>query len=199
MKSTRRSLRKASDGSAFLILHKHEWVALEQLAGWATRLFMTLLWFADHKTGLGQVTYPLLAAHLTPAQPARGPRLYAPDTQAVRRMVREIEGLGILSRDIKHSDSNTALFFGVLPRYEQARPKQNLTPKLDPRSDRAERAAARAVEALAAKLDPQTRPPLQQSVSIHIARPKAPAVDKSREALKATRDAIVRRRAGGEK
>ncbi len=194
MKATRRSLRRASEGAAYLILHKHEWHALEQLQGWAARLFLTLLWFVDHKTGQGQVTYPMLADCMAPAQPARGPRLFVPDIQAVRRMVREFEQLRILSRDVKHSDGNTALFFEVAPRYEQARPKQNSTPKLDPRSDRAERAAARAAAASTSKLDPQTRPPLHQSVSLHNGAPSASAVDKSRAALKTARNAIAARR-----
>lgn len=197
MKATRRALRRAA--GAFTILHQHEWDALQPLAAWATRLFLLLLQFADHKTGAGQATYPLLAECLAPAQPARGPRLFAPTARAVRDMVVELERTRIVARDLAHSSGNTVLFFSVVPRYAEARPKRNSDPKPRPPEKLSKQGVARPAALPTEKLRPQTPTPLQESTSLHMESASYPHVDKSKAELKRVRNEIAARRRGVEK
>jgi len=192
VKATRRALRRA--GGAFTLLHQHEFEALLPICPWAVTLFAVLLQFVDHKTGAGRVTYSALSECLAPSQPARGPRLYAPDPQAVKRIVLAIEATRILARDIGHSNGNTSLFFSVAPRHAQARPQRNSTPKLDPHQKLSTPATARPAARSSEKLDPQTRPPLQESISLHKESASYPHVDKSKADLKRVRDEIAARR-----
>ena len=89
MKRAAIALRKAQ--GAFLILHMHEMEVLRSLPSWMVSLFTALLQHADHATGHGQVSYAVLASMLAPIQPRSGPRLFAPDIQAIKKAVRQLE------------------------------------------------------------------------------------------------------------
>jgi len=126
MKRAAIALRKAQ--GAFLILHMHEMEVLRSLPSWMVSLFTALLQHADHATGHGQVSYAVLASMLAPIQPRSGPRLFAPDIQAIKKAVRQLEARLIVARDKRASMNAALLFFAVVPRYESVRPN----PKLEP-------------------------------------------------------------------
>jgi len=194
VKAVRVSALKKAQG-AFLLLHEHEWAALDGMPAWVTRLFLLLVRCADFKTGHGETGYPWLAGALTPMQPARGPRLFAPSTQDVKRQVLELEQLRIVARDKRHSDATKTLFFSIAPRFAQARPQKNSTPKLDPHLKAAKRATARPAEESTPKLDPSTRPPLPEANSF-IGRDELSTSAKPSRAVLEMRSKL-RPRAGG--
>ncbi len=160
------ALRKAQ--GAFLIVHEHEYAALQGLPLWAHALFMLLLRCADFEKGHGETSYTWLSERLAPVQPDRGPKHYAPDAQAVKRMVLKLEERRIVARDKRHSDATKTLFFSVAPRYHaEARPKKNSTPYLDPHQIAAKPATARVSGRSGSNLDPSSRPPLTRPNSLH--------------------------------
>jgi hypothetical protein len=106
---------------AFHIVHQHETDVLADLAGWITRLWHALISVTEYRSGFGGVGYAQLVVMCAPLQPRSGPRLYAPDAQAIRRAVVALEVRGLLVRDKEHSEAARFLFFRVAPRYVSVR------------------------------------------------------------------------------
>jgi len=122
------AIRAAKQTGAFRLLHEHEEDVLMSLAPWAYRLFAMLLRCASHKTGQGETSYAHLEKLMQPIQPRTGPKLFAPDVQAIKKMIRQLEDRRIISRDKAHSQAEGRLFFMVAPRYAEARPLAELEP-----------------------------------------------------------------------
>lgn len=114
--------------SKFFLLHGHELDVLDSLPLWMTRLFLALVRCSNFKTGIGSTSFAQLALMLTPLQPVRGPRHFAPNEQAIKKGVLVFEDRLIVARDKARSDQEKVLFFAVCDRRVEVRP----APKLDP-------------------------------------------------------------------
>ena len=154
------ALRKASQGGAFLIMHQHELDVLDALPLWFDRLFRALIHCSDFRTGAGQVSYARLVALLTPKH-------YAPDAQAIKKAVRELEARLIVARDKAHSQAEQLLFFAVAPRYAEVRQKAELEPqtRTPPKPRKASNDAGSSV-AVARTRTPDSNPSFNK-VSVH--------------------------------
>lgn len=172
------ALRKAT--GAFLILHEHELDALAALPLWFASLFTALLRCADHATGAGSTNYRALTARLQPIQPRTGPRLFAPDEQAVKKAVRKLEERRLLRRDKLHSQDSRCLFFVVDPRYAKSRPDAELEPltRTPTKHRRASNGAA------CSQMAPGTRPPNSNPSSVIVSyHSKEAELSTGREAI----------------
>ncbi len=153
----------ATPRDAWLLMWPHEWDALNGLPAWATRLFLVLVSCADFKTGNGRTGYSELINRLTPDQPERGPRLWAPTRDDVKAMLQRFEKLLIVARDKNASEARGAIVFHVAPRGREAAPAKKLPPKLSPGSTEGE----------GPKLSPETPPVLSEKNSYPLP-PEAP-------------------------
>lgn len=159
-----RSFNYARPRDAWLMVFDHEWDALGGLPAWATRLFLVLVSLSDFKTGHGKTGYGELINALTPDQPARGPRLWAPTRDDVKAMLQRFEQLLILARDKHASETRMALFFHLAPRTSKTTSAEKLPRKLSPGS----------TEVKGPKLPPQIAPGLSEKNSYPL--PPADAV-----------------------
>lgn len=126
--------------SGFAVLWAHELDVLDSLDGWMTRLFLRLVRISDFTSGAGTTTFAELVAYMTPIQPRRGPRLFAPDVQAVKRAIAALEKRRILTRDKGASQRARLLFFVVASRRAAVRPMAKLDPLTRPPVDNENRA-----------------------------------------------------------
>lgn len=129
----RQSGRIATEASrqapGFLKLFDHETACLEALALWTFRLFAHLVRCTNYRTGAGSTSLAELVRLMTPIQPARGPRLYVPDQQAIKKALLAFERARILARDTGRSERDGLLFFMVSPRVAKVRPSLKLDPQ----------------------------------------------------------------------
>lgn len=104
------------DGAASILLPV-ELHALLQLDAWAFRLFAALVKLADFKTGKGRCNYPsLLAWMTTPKNESGGKQPTTYSRAQIVRMLRAMEGVGLLTLDRNASEAEGVVFFEVLPR-----------------------------------------------------------------------------------
>ncbi len=134
--------------AAWLLVTDHEWRQLGGLEAWVTRLFLVLLACSDFRTGHGRTGYGELITSLTPDQPERGPRLWAPSRDDVKASIRKLEALLLVAVDKTASDRRKAIFFHVPPRTRASMPARKLPPELAPSVSQEKRA----------KLPPSTPP-----------------------------------------
>jgi hypothetical protein len=121
-------LRQAKHGGQFLKMHEHELEAVSSLPPWIRWLFAELILFSDFRTGAGRVTYDSLKASLTSMQTRYGPRNSVPDIQAIKKAIRKLESRLIVARDKAHSQAEHCLFYCLVPRMEEPRPRPRLEP-----------------------------------------------------------------------
>ena len=133
-----------------LWLHEEELAALLGLPAWYVALFVHLARLCNFETGAGRTGYGELINLLTPDQPERGPRLWAPARQDVKRALRRLETLRLVAVDHLHSEQVQTINFLLSPRSRRGVPAGKLDPELDPGSHEGKRS----------KLDPGTRPGL---------------------------------------
>lgn len=150
-------------GSAWLLLTADEDARLDGFEAWFFKLFACLVKWSDFRTGYGRTGYGELVNALTPDQPERGPRLWAPSRDDVRQAVRRLEAAGLVAVDRVKSEKAKALFFHVPPRTRTGAPARKLPPELHPTSTEGE----------AGKLPPST-PPGDSEKNSHTARAKLP-------------------------
>lgn len=115
-------------------LWPHELAALAGLPAWFVALFVALVLRADFRTGAGRTGYGELINALTPDQPARGPRLWAPTRDDVKAALRRLESLRILAVDRLHSEQVQSINFLLSPRQRRGVASGKLPPKLSPGS-----------------------------------------------------------------
>lgn len=121
-------MKRAVSGR-FLLLHEHETDVLDTLPLWMDRLFRMLVRVSDYSSGAGSVAFAQLVLWLTPLQPRRGPRHYAPNLRAIKDAVRGFEQRQLLRRDKALSQGEGLLFFMVSPRLLEVRPTSKLGPQ----------------------------------------------------------------------
>lgn len=97
-------------------LWPHELRALVGLPAWHLALFVHLVARSTFKTGQGVTCWGELVNALTPDQPARGPRLWAPSTREVRDAAAGLHRLCIAVFDSRRGVEEQAVFFEVAPR-----------------------------------------------------------------------------------
>ena len=104
------------DGAASILLPV-ELHALLQLDAWAFRLFAALVKLADFKTGKGQCHYPSLLAWMTaPKNESGGQQPVTHSRAQVKRMLRAMEGVGLLTLNANASEAEKVIFFEVRAR-----------------------------------------------------------------------------------
>ena len=104
------------DGAASIVLPV-ELHALLQLEAWAFRLFAALVKLSDFKTGKGQCNYPSLMAWMTtPKNETGGQQPTTYSRAQVKRMLRSMEALGLLSLNPDASEAEKVIFFEVRAR-----------------------------------------------------------------------------------
>lgn len=111
--------------SAGVWLWPHELDALMRAPAWHLALLVHLVARSDFRTGSGRTSWGELVNALTPDQPERGPRLWAPSTMDVRRAVESMARACILVVDRARNVREEAVFFELAPRTGRgvARPK----------------------------------------------------------------------------
>jgi hypothetical protein len=167
-----------------------ELAALAGLPAWFVALFVALLQRADFKTGAGRTGYGELANCLTPDQPERGPRLWAPSRDDIKAALRRLESLRVLAVDKLRSEQLQTINFLVRPRVAQRVPAGKLPRQLPPGS----------TEGKGAKLPPVT-PPALSALNTYPPTSQAPKLSTARTAevrakLAQVRDAIDGARGG---
>lgn len=120
--------------SAGVWLHPHELAALAGLPAWCIALLVALIKRSNYKTGTGRTGYGELINALTPDQPERGPRLWAPSRDDIKGQLARFCALRILSIDRVRSEQLQSLNFEVCPRVAQRVPKPKRPPELSPGS-----------------------------------------------------------------
>lgn len=135
-------------GAAWLLVTADEDTRLDGFEAWFYKLFVCLVKWSDFRTGHGRTGYGELVTALTPDQPERGPRLWAPSRDDVRQAIKRLEAAGLVAIDRVKSEKAKALFFHVQPRTRNSAPARKLPPELPPTSTEGE----------AAKLPPSTPP-----------------------------------------
>lgn len=117
---------------AGLWLWPDELAALVGLPAWHLALFAHLVLRSDFGSGHGRTGYGELINALTPDQPERGPRLWAPSRDDCKAALRRLEALRLVALDRGHSERVQALVFHVQPRTRRGVPAPKLPPKLSP-------------------------------------------------------------------
>lgn len=115
-------------------IHPHELAALAGLPAWCIALLVALIKRSNYKTGAGRTGYGELINALTPDQPERGPRLWAPSRDDLRAQLARLCALRILTIDRMRSEQLQCLIFEVCPRVAQRVPAAKLPPELSPGS-----------------------------------------------------------------
>lgn len=121
-------------GAAWLLVTADEDARLGGLEAWIYKLFTRLVMWSDFRTGHGRTGYGELITALTPDQPERGPRLWAPSRDDVHKALRRLEAAGLVAFDRVKSEKAKALFFHVPPRTRTGAPAGKLPPELSPTS-----------------------------------------------------------------
>jgi hypothetical protein len=137
-----------------VMLFRHERHALRGLPCWYQTLMLELVARSDFKKGHGTTGYGELVNALTPDQPERGPRLWAPSRDEVKAAVRRLEQLRIVAVDRLRSEQLKCLHFLVAPRVKQRVPAGKLPPELHPTSTQGKEP----------KLHPRTPPGLSTEI-----------------------------------
>lgn len=175
------------DGAASILLPV-ELHALLQLDAWAFRLFAALVKLADFKTGKGQCNYPSLLAWMTaPKNESGGQQPTTYSRQQVKRMLRAMEGVGLLTLDANASEAEKVIFFEVRARDW----KSAFTIRRDRRGDRPKPARKPHEQRDLPISDEQSRPtwrPGIQSSSKTLHSIKEGGVDNLSTALGATQE-----------
>lgn len=115
---------------ANLWFHQHEIDVLLGRPAWWVALWMHLVLRSDFRTGRGVTGAGELINALTPDQPERGPRLWAPSDRDIRRALAAFEAARILSRDGIASGQRQAVVFLVAPRVGRGVPEKKRAAKL---------------------------------------------------------------------
>jgi hypothetical protein len=127
MRPVRKQATEAERHSpSFLKVHDHELGVLLALPCWMLRLFVHLVQVTNYQTGAGHTTLTDLVELMRPIQRHYGPRVFVPDTQAVRKGLLEFERAKIFARDKARSQRDRFIFFVVAPRGGQVRPRLRL-------------------------------------------------------------------------
>ncbi len=113
-------------------LHPHELAALAGLPAWCIALLVALIKRSNYKTGAGRTGYGELINALTPDQPERGPRLWAPSRDDIKAQLARLCALRILTLDRMRSEQLQCLIFELCPRVAQRVPTAKLPPELSP-------------------------------------------------------------------
>jgi len=108
--------------SAGLWIDAHEFAAMAGLPAWHVALFCHLVCRSNFKTGSGRTGYGELINALTPDQPERGPRLWAPTRRDVQRALDRLEVLRLVACDTLSSEQLQCLVFHVAPRVRRGVP-----------------------------------------------------------------------------
>ncbi len=135
-------------------LWPHELQALMGLPAWCMAMFVHLVVRTDFKSGAGRTGYGELINALTPDQPERGPRLWAPSRDDIKAGMRRLEALRIVAVDRLRSEQLQTINFLLAPRQRRGVPNGKLPPKLSPGS----------VEGKEPKLSPGTPPALSTEI-----------------------------------
>ncbi len=187
------ALRKAQ--GAFLVIHQHEMAELESLPLWVTRLFLALIRCTDFSTGFGETTFAALVAACTPQQPTRGPRHYAPDEQAIKKVVRGLELRRIVARDKAFSQGERRLFFTLAPRVAVVRPPSKLEPLTRTPVDSRKASTGAACGPVAPETRTPNSNPSSTSEFIHIKEGELSTCGQvERSKIRAVRDTLAARR-----
>lgn len=125
--------------AAWLILREEELNAMAGLPAWYWGLLVHLVLRTDFRSGHGRTGYGELINALTPDQPERGPRLWAPSRDDLKAALRRLEALRILAVDRLHSERVQAVVFHMSPRERRGVATKKLPPKLSPGSHEGER------------------------------------------------------------
>jgi hypothetical protein len=128
----------------------HEFSALMGLPGWHLALFAHLIVRSNFKTGHGRTGHGELINALTPDQPERGPRLWAPTKRDIRRALASLEAARLVELDKLASEQVQALVFHVAPRERRGVASEKRASKLAPPSYEGKQGTTR----------PGIRPPL---------------------------------------
>ena len=112
-------------------LWPHELQAVFGLPGWFLALLVHLVARSNFKTGAGRTGYGELINALTPDQPERGPRLWAPSRLDVQRALRRLEALRIVAVDKLFSEQVQSINFLVSPRQRRGVSRRKLEPEFD--------------------------------------------------------------------
>lgn len=131
-------------------MHPHELAALSGLPAWCIALLVALIKTSNFRTGAGRTGYGELINALTPDQPGRGPRLWAPSRDDIKKHLARFEAMRILCIDSKRSKQFRCVFFDVCPRVTLRVPAGKLPLQLSPTSH----------EGKTPKLSPLTLPTL---------------------------------------
>lgn len=152
-------------GACALLVTPDECERLWRFPLWALRLFSSLIFCSDFKTGHGQAGYPELLALLTPDQPERGPRHWVPSRDDVKNMLRRFVDAGLIARDKAASEARGNIIFHIQPRVWQTVADEIATRKLTRGASAQNPDQQRAKRPRRVKTYPETYPHFQDSFS----------------------------------
>lgn len=116
----------------FIVLTRWERVTLRRLSWVARLVYDELVGLSNFNTGRifkgddPRVSYAMLAALLTPDQPAHGRGLPGPTLKQLRSAIDELEAAGLVARETRANKAHRALFLEVPSRKEAASRTANL-------------------------------------------------------------------------
>ncbi len=113
---------------------EEETAALVGLPAWYWGLWVQLLLRSNFKTGAGTTGYGELINALTPDQPERGPRLWAPSRDDVKTALRRLEALRLMAVDAMRSEQLQRIEFLLRPRVASGVSAEKLPRELSPGS-----------------------------------------------------------------